>query len=158
MSYTPTVDMTSLSETATIVQQHEDASGSLESIQVQMELQIELQNAIALCSSIKSENTDLKQQLSDANAFSAANLQRHSKWKESWKKERELVLQREKNLARDEAKWKINLEERRNELDELERKQMLNSVGSGTQLGLLKDMESDYASKTNRLGRDVSQV
>jgi septin family protein len=77
-----------------------------------------LKSAVALASEIKSENGDLKRELEVAIAFSIANLQRHAERKEVRKKEQEVVLKREKQLERDEAKWKTKLEERRKEMEE----------------------------------------
>ena len=146
--------MTSLAETAAILQQHEDASVRLDVAETISELQTDLRNTIALCSSIKSENADLKQQLRDANAFSAANLQRHAEWKEARKKEQESILKREKKLEREEAKLKVKLNERR---EEVERKQVLNieAADGGVRLDHLKDIQAELASKTERLAQEV---
>ena len=125
------------------------------------ELQIGLQNTIALANDIKAENVDLKKQLDSANAFSKANLQRHSDWKEAWKKEREVVSMREKQLEQNEMKWKARLEDSRNELKELERKKLLlNSECSidGVSLDLLKDVHAEHDSKVQRLTEEVRSL
>lgn len=153
--------MESLSDTAAILQHHEDISTDLEATQTITELQIDLQNTIAFANEIKLENVDLKKQLESANSFSKANLQRHAVWKEAWKKEREIVSKRENQLERNEATWKAKLEQQRKEWDELERRKILNSegkVGGGSGLDVLKEIQVEYTSKTERLANEVSIV
>jgi DNA repair exonuclease SbcCD ATPase subunit len=147
-----------LAETATIIQQLEDASTTIMTDETITELQIELKSAVALASEIKSENDDLKRQLESANAFSNANLQRHAEWKEVWKKEREAVSMREKQLEREEAKWKAKLEDRRKEMDEMDMKIMLSKdagVGGAGLLDLVKEIQAEHAKKTERLINEV---
>jgi hypothetical protein len=153
--------MSILAETPTIIQQLEDASSRLVLDETITELQIEMKSAVALAGEIKSENDDMKRQLESANAFSNANLQRHAEWKEVWKKEREVVLMREKQLERDEAKWKTKLEERRKEMDEMDKKKM-NSNGAGVGggagfLDLVNEIQVEHANKTEKLTNEVSK-
>jgi len=147
-----------LAETATIIQQLEDASTTIMADETITELQIELKSAVALASEIKSENDDLKRQLELANAFSNANLQRHAEWKEVWKKEREALSMREKQLEREEAKWKARLEDRRKEMDEMDMK-MINSnyvgVGGAGLSDLVKEIQVEHAKKTEGLINEV---
>ena len=162
---TSTASLTNTTSTADILRlQTED----LDATQTITELQIDLQNTIALANDIRAENVDLKKQLDSANAFSKANIQRHSDWKEAWKKEREVVSKREKQLEQDETKWKARLEDSRNELKELERKKLLlksecpvDGVGGGGRsvgLDLLKDVHAEHDSKVQRLTEEVRSV
>ena len=162
---TSTASLTNTTSTADILRlQTED----LDATQKITELQIDLQNTIALANDIKAENVDLKKQLDSANAFSKANIQRHSDWKEAWKKEREVVSKREKQLEQDEIKWKARLEDSRNELKELERKKLLlnsefyiDGVGGGGRsvgLDLLKDVHAEHDSKVQRLTEEVRSI
>ena len=153
--------MSILAETPTIIQQLVDASSRLVLDETITELQIEMKSGVALAGEIKSENDDMKRQLESANAFSNANLQRHAEWKEVWKKEREVVLMREKQLERDEAKWKTKLEEWKKEMDEMDRKRMnSNGAGVGGGAGLLdvvNEIQVEHANKTEKLTNEVSK-
>jgi len=152
--------MSILAETPTIIQQLEDISSRLVLDETITELQIEVKSAVALAREIKSENDDLKRQLESANAFSNANLQRHVEWKEVWKKEREVALMREKHLERDEAKWKTKLEERRKEMDEMDKKRMNSTgagLGGGTLVNLVNEIQIEHANKTEKLTNEVSK-
>ena len=153
---TTTAILTNTTSSADILRlQTED----LDATQTITELQIDLQNTIALANDIKAENVNLKKQLDSANAFSIANLQRHSDWKEAWKKEREVVSKREKQLEQDEIKWKARLEDSRNELKELERKKLLlNNGGHSVGLDLLKDVHAEHDSKVQRLTEEVRSI
>ena len=144
-------------------QQHhtDELSTSLDAAQTITELQIDLQQTIALANEMKDENAQLKKQLNDANSFTKANLQRHVEWKEAWKKERECLAHRETQLEQDEAKWKIKLEEGRRELKELERKKVLDSSSNDSDSGgiknLWKDIQVEHDSKMTRLTEEVSK-
>jgi len=139
--------MTSLAETA--------ASATLDTTQIISELQFELQNSVALCASLKSECKSQKQQLLDANAFSTANLKRHAAWKEVWKKERDNMLKREKEVER----MKVKLLEDRKELEGSKRKHMLDSalVDSSIRLDHLQDVQAEQARKTERLTQEANK-
>lgn len=141
------------------------SSAELEATETITELQIELQHVNGLVNEIKSENEELRQQLESANAFSKANQQRHAEWKAAWKVEREVLLLREKQLEKDEAKWRAKLDGLRKESDELERRKFMNNievegakVHGGVGLELLKDIESEHASKTEALINEVSDI
>ena len=119
-----------LAETAAMIHELDDVSTQRDAAEIIAELQLELKNACAIASETKSENEDLKRKLEAAVAFSNSNLQRQAEWKEVWKKEREVVSMRERQLERDEDMWKAKMEERRKELDELELKRTsINIVG-----------------------------
>lgn len=160
--------MTSLSLNASsslklLQQQHhhtDELSTSLDAAQTITELQIDLQQTIALANEMKDENAQLKKQLNDANSFTKANLQRHVEWKEAWKKERECLAHRETQLEQDEAKWRIKLEEGRREFKEMERKKLLDSSSndsSGGITNLWKDIQAEHDSKMTRLTEEVSK-
>ena len=95
-----------------------DNTTNVETAQAITELQIELQNSLALTNDYKEENIRLKKELASANAFSNANLQRHAEWKEVWRQEKDALAKREQQLEIDEASTKCRLEEGRRELKE----------------------------------------
>ncbi|KAL7431057.1 hypothetical protein ACHAXH_001426, partial [Discostella pseudostelligera] len=134
----------------------------LEATETVTELQIELRDANGLVNEIKSENEELRQHLESANAFSKANQQRHAEWKAAWKVEREVLLLREKQLEKDEAEWKAKLDDLRKESGELERRKFMNNiegakVHGSVGLELLKDLETEHASKTEALINEASK-
>ena len=128
------------------------------------DLEIKLQTANGMVNEIKSENEELRRQNEMANAFSKANQQRHAEWKAAWKVEREVLSMREKQLEKDEAKWKVKLEDLRKEANELETKKLLNNIEGakvhhgGVGLALLKDIETEHDSKTEALINEVSET
>ena len=80
-----------------LVQHLEDASSQLDASEI---------SACAVASEVKKENEILQQKLEEAVTFSNAHLKRHAEWKEVWKKERELLSMRERQVEKDEAKCK----------------------------------------------------
>ena len=123
-----------------------DNTTNVETAQAITELQIELQNSLALTNDYKEENIRLKKELASANAFSNANLQRHAEWKEVWSLEKDALAEREKQLEIDEASMKCRLEEGRRELS------MLNTSGGGLDD---TDVQTEHASKVERLTEEV---
>jgi hypothetical protein len=67
---------------------------------------------------------------------------------------------REKELEREELKWKQRLEERKLELEALERK--FNSLAdkdvTGLTADLFKQLENEHTSKMNRLAEEVRSM
>lgn len=129
-----------------------DNTTNVETTQAITELQIELQNSLALAKDYKEENLDLKKQLASANAFSNTNLQRHAEWKEVWRQEKDALVEREKRLEIDEASMKCRLGEGRREMKEM-KLSMLNTTNGG---GLdVNDIQSEHASKVEKLTEEV---
>ena len=146
--------MSILTETSTSSQLFDNATSKIMCDDTMIELQIELKGAVALATELKSENDDLQRQLESHIAFSNANLQRHAEWKNVWKKEREVVSMREKQLEMDEANWKVKLEERRKEMAEIDRKMNDNGVklpGGAGLLDLMKNIQIEHQNKIERL-------
>ena len=142
--------------TAAILRRHEDSASSLEAERIIAELQIDLQNTITLSAGLKRENADLKKQLLDDNAFSNANLQRHQNWKEAWKKERETILARERQF---ETKCKVEekrIADRRKEIQE-KKLALDGSVGGGIHQDVLKDLQTEHASKIDSLNQEANK-
>ena len=135
-------------------QYNEDASADLDAAQTIAELQFELKNTIACSRELKKENVDLKKQLESTHAFSEANLKRHAGWKETWKKEREIVANREKQLEKEEATWASKLEERKSQLNEIEKKKVL--AEDAFSCDILKVAEADHTEKVEKLTNEVS--
>jgi rRNA maturation endonuclease Nob1 len=151
--------MSILADTSTSSQLFDDATSNIMFNDAMIELQIELKGAVALATELKSENDDLKRQLESHIAFSNANLQRHAEWKDVWKKEREVVSMREKQLEMDESKWKMKLEERRKEMAEIDRKLNDSGVvlaGGAGLLDLMKEIQIEYQNKIERLMNEAS--
>lgn len=145
-------------DTAAILRHHEDAAAELDAAEKINELRVELDNAVKLCSSIKAENASLKQALSDANAFSAGNLQRHAEWKEAWKKERDHASKREQDLQ----KLKAKLEAQKKELDARERKAPRSDLidegrGGVCAIDRLNDIQAEHAQKAEALEQEASK-
>ena len=74
-----------------------------------------------------------------------------------------MILKKERELEREEATWKVRLEERKKELEEMEKKWILNreevcSVGGVIKLEILKEMEVEHNSKIDKLTQEVSAV
>lgn len=117
----------------------------------------QLHSAVQLATELKRENETLKRELQDARAFSKESQRRNSEWRESWKKELDVVSKREKELQREEAKWKHTLDERKMELEAMERKYDLLSEKemTGFTSDLVKQFEGEYAPKINRLTEEV---
>lgn len=122
-----------------------------------LDLEEQLHCAVQLASELKQENDTLKRHLEDARSFSKESQQRNSEWREKWKKELDVVSKREKELAREEAKWKQRLDERKLELEAVERKYHMMSEKEGTSStsDLIKQFESEYAVKLNRLTEEA---
>ena len=129
-----------------------DNTTNVETVQAITELQIELQNSLALANEYKQDNTELKRQLDSANAFSNANLQRHAEWKEVWRQEKDALVGREKRLEIEEVKLQTRLEEGRRAQKEM-KLSMLNTKG-----GLdVTDTRSEEAEKVDeKLREEVS--
>jgi hypothetical protein len=147
--------MSILAEASTSSQLFDDATSNIMFDDSMIELQIELKGAVALATELKSENDDLKRQLESRIAFSNANLQRHAEWKDVWKKEREVVSMREKQLEMDEAKWKMKLDERRKEMAEIDRTMNGNGVvelaGGAGLMDLMREIQIEHQNKIERL-------
>lgn len=124
-----------------------------------LDMEEQLQSAVQIATELKRENETLKRELEDARTFSKESQQRNSEWRESWKKELDIVSKREKELEREEAKWKHRLDERKMELEAMERKYDLLSEKELTGLtsDLVKQFESEYAPKINRLTEEVGR-
>ena len=150
-----------MNTTAILLQQHEDASASLDATQAISELQLDLSNALALASQLETQKAKLTQELNDANAFNEAALKRKAEWKDAWKKERETVLNHEKQVKREEQEWRAKLDERQKELQELERKHQMNSErtdgGRAVHVELLKEIQTEHASKVEKLAEEASK-
>ena len=138
-----------------LVQQLEDASSKLDASEIITELQLELRSACAVASEVKKENEILQQKLEEAVTFSNAHLKRHAEWKEVWKKERELLSMRERQVEKDEAKCKSLMEDERRR-EELESKTINNNTNSNNSgaLGvadLIKEIQTEHADKFESL-------
>jgi len=132
----------------------DNTTNNVETAQAITELQIELQNSLALANEYKQDNTELKRQLDLANAFSNANLQRTAEWKEVWRQEKDALAKREKQLEIDEASMKCRLEEGRRELKEM-KLSVLNTNGGGLDVN---DIQSEHASKVEKLTEEVRYI
>lgn len=138
-----------------LVQHLEDASSQLDASEVITELQLELRSACAKTSEVKKENEILQQKLEEAVTFSNAHLKRNAEWKEVWKKERELLSMRERQVEKDEAKCKSLMEDerRREESESKTKSNNTNSNNSGA-LGvadLIKEIQTEHADKSESL-------
>ncbi|KAL7519953.1 hypothetical protein ACHAWX_004711 [Stephanocyclus meneghinianus] len=128
-------------------------------IEAALDMEEQLHSAVQLATELKQENETLKRELQDARAFSKESQRRNSEWRESWKKEFDVVSKREKELQREEAKWKHTLDERKMELEAMERKYNLLSEKemTGFTSDLVKQFEGEYAPKINRLTEEVTK-
>ena len=125
-----------------------------------LDLEQQLQSAVKLATDYKQENATLKRDLDDARNFSLSNNKRNAEWRESWEKSLHFVEMREKELEREELKWKQRLEERKLELEAMERK--FNSLAdkdvTGLTADLFKQLENEHTSKMNRLAEEVRSI
>ena len=125
-----------------------------------LDLEQQLQSAVKLATDYKQENATLKRDLDDARNFSLSNNKRNAEWRESWEKSLHFVEMREKELEREELKWKQRLEERKLELEAMERK--FNSLAdkdvTGLTADLFKQLENEHTSKMNRLAEEVRSM
>jgi len=125
-----------------------------------LDLEQQLESAVKLATDYKQENATLKRDLDDARNFSLSNNKRNAEWRESWEKSLHFVEMREKELEREELKWKQRLEERKLELEAMERK--FNSLAdkdvTGLTADLFKQLENEHTSKMNRLAEEVRSM
>ena len=125
-----------------------------------LDLEQQLESAVKLATDYKQENATLKRDLDDARNFSLSNNKRNAEWRESWEKSLHFVQMREKELEREELKWKQRLEERKLELEAMERK--FNSLAdkdvTGLTADLFKQLENEHTSKMNRLAEEVRSM
>lgn len=125
-----------------------------------LDLEQQLESAVKLATDYKQENATLKRHLDDARNFSLSNNKRNAEWRESWEKSLHFVEMREKELEREELKWKQRLEERKLELEAMERK--FNSLAdkdvTGLTADLFKQLENEHTSKMNRLAEEVRSM
>lgn len=125
-----------------------------------LDLEQQLESAVKLATDYKQENATLKRDLDDARNFSLSNNKRNAEWRESWEKSLHFVEMREKELEREELKWKQRLEERKLELEAMERK--FNSLAdkdvTGLTADLFKQLENEHTSKMNRLAEEVRSI
>jgi chromosome segregation ATPase len=133
---------------------NDEAAATMEAA---LDMEEQLKSAVQIATELKRQNETLKRELEDAREFSKESQQRNSEWRESWKKELDVVSKREKELEREEAKWKHRLDERKMELEAMERKYNLLSEKEVTGLtsDLSKQFESEFATKINRLTEEV---
>lgn len=124
-----------------------------------LDLEQQLQSAVKLATDLKQENATLTRDLKDAREFSRSTAERNAEMRECRKKELELVEKREKKLVLEESKWKQRLEERKHELEELERKyeNILDRNVSSGHSEAMKQLENDYSSKLSRLEEETTK-
>jgi hypothetical protein len=134
--------------------------GSATTTDTALDLEQQLESAVKLATDYKQENATLKRDLDDARNFSLSNNKRNAEWRESWEKSLHFVEMREKELEREELKWKQRLEERKLELEAMERK--FNSLAdkdvTGLTADLFKQLENEHTSKMNRLAEEVRSM
>ena len=146
-----------------ILLQNEQATQHLDLAETITTLQHQLQTSLQLASQFKSENVVLQSQLQDAQQLHAAMSSRYNEWREAWKKDLEGVVQREQTLEREKEKWNARLNDKRVELEELERKCWRDGdSGSGcvdVPMGSsMKEMENNYAIKIQKLTQEVCRL
>eukprot|EP00804_Cyclotella_cryptica_P026550 CCRYP_015397-RB/>CCRYP_015397-RB protein AED:0.04 eAED:0.04 QI:1097/1/1/1/0.75/0.8/5/65/564 len=134
----------------------EDEAGATK-MEAALDLEEQLQSAVQLATELKQENDALKRELEDARSFSKESQRRNSEWRESWKKELDVISKREKELEREEAKWKRRLDDRKLELEDMERKYNLLSEQEVSTLDQVQLSKSEYASKLNRLKDEATK-
>ena len=134
----------------------EDTSTDMEAT---LDLEQQLQSAVKLAPELKKENAILTRDLEDAREFSRTTAERNAEIRECWKKELEIVEKRQRELVSEESKWKQRLEERKHELDALERRYQniadRNVFSNNTDT--IKQLENDYNLKLNRLEEETTK-
>ena len=125
-----------------------------------LNLEEQLQVAISLANSLKEENASLSRELKDAREFSLKSQERQIQTRESWRRELAVVEKREQELQHEENQWKNRLEERKSEIDALERKYASladKALPESYKSDVIKRIEHEYNSKLNCLEDEVNK-
>lgn len=124
-----------------------------------LNLEEQLQSAVKLVTQYKEENANLTRALEDSKQFSRANVERNAEMRECWKRELEVVKKQETELEREESNWKRRLQDRKLELEVIERKYntLSEKITSNDSADALKQCKIDYSSKISSLENEAKK-
>lgn len=136
-----------------------DKTAAIE-METALDLEQQLQSAVKLATRLKEENATLQRDLDDTKQFAIASTERNSEMRDCWKKQIEVVEKREKELEREQAKWRQRLEERKAEIDKLERQ--YEALAEKVQIvptneNVIKQLENEHRSKMLRMEEETSK-